>query len=252
MYLFFSDVPHVGYHRVNSGGLLQRNWRKQVFAWGLVLSSHADGKCSALSKYRCWVISYQLFQQFRTFFSYQYLKACPFLPHALWQERLLLHSNTLQGIMMHSFMSFKLHVLELCSTFGVIKRGKSFHKSSLFASLGVTSSNGTGLRVRKCWGIYFIRGNKHSLLLSGYSILMHCGVIAKDTQRRCDYDITFADVFNHACVAARRPSGPRRGGRCTAQRKMPMDAASARWWHPNRTSAPGTPKAASFASSWRK
>lgn len=68
MYLFFSDVPNVGYHRVNSGGLLQRDWRKQVFARGLVLSSHADSKCSPLSKYRCWMISYQLFQQFRTFF----------------------------------------------------------------------------------------------------------------------------------------------------------------------------------------
>lgn len=86
---------------------------------------------------------------------------------------------------MHIFMSFKLHVLELCSTFGVIKRGKSFHKSSLFASLGVTSSNGTGLRVGKCWGIYFIQGNKHSLLLSRSSILIHCGVIAKDIQRLC-------------------------------------------------------------------
>lgn len=156
---------------------------------------------------------------------------------------------------MHIFMSFKLHVLELCSTFGVIKRRKSLHKSSLFASLGVTSSNGTGLRVRKCWGIYFIRGNKHSLLLSGYSILIHCGVIAKDTQRLCGFATMTSPLLTFLimlCVAARRPSGPRRGGRCTAQLKMPTDAASARWWRPNRTSAPGTPKAASFASSWRK
>lgn len=163
---------------------------------------------------------------------------------------------------MHIFMSFKLHVLELYSTFGVIKRGKSFHKSSLFASLGVTSSNGTGLRMRKCWGIYFIQGNKHSLLLSGYSILLHGGIIAKNTQRLCSFTTVISPLllavfsvmwlFNHACVAACRPSGPRRGGRCTAQLKMPMDAASAQWWRPNRTSAPETPKAASSASSWRK
>lgn len=164
------------------------------------------------------------------------------------------------------FMSFKLHILELWSTFGVIKRGKSFHKSGLFASLGVTSSNRTGLRVRKCWGIYFIQWNKHSLLLSGYSILIHCGVISKNTQQLCSF-ITVTSpyvlavfsgsdcsvwLFNHACVATRRPSVQRRGGRFTAQLKMPMDVASAQWWHLNRISAPEMPKAVSFASSWRK
>lgn len=164
---------------------------------------------------------------------------------------------------MHIFMSFKLHILELRSTFGVIKRGKSFYKSGLFASLGVASSNGTGLRVRKCWGIYFTQGNKHSLLLSGYSILIHCGVIAKKTPQLCSFMAVTSPMllasptvgvwlFNHACVAARRPSDQRRGGRCTAQLKMRMDAASARWWHLNRISAPETPKVGSFASSWRK
>lgn len=74
---------------------------------------------------------------------------------------------------MRSFMSFKLYILELCSTFGVIKGRKSVHKSGLFASLGVTSSNGTGLWVQNCWGIYFIQGNKHSLLLGGEWILIH-------------------------------------------------------------------------------
>lgn len=33
---------------------------------------------------------------------------------------------------------------------------------------------------------------------------------------------------------------------------MQTDAASARWWHPNRICAPETPKADSSASSWRK
>lgn len=73
IYLFFSDVPNAGPHRENSGvfrhRLLKRNWQRQVFAWRLTLSSHADSKCSALSKYRCCMISYQLFQQFKTFLS---------------------------------------------------------------------------------------------------------------------------------------------------------------------------------------
>lgn len=185
IYLFFSDVLNAGPHWVNSGifrhRLLQRNWWRQVFSWRLALSSHADSKCSALSKYRCRMISYQLFQQFRTFLSIS--EGIPvFIAHTL-----LLHSNTLQGIVMHVFMSFKLHILDLQSTFSVIKRGKSFYKSGLFASLAVASSKGTGLQVRKCWGIYFIQGNKHSILLSRYSILIHCGVIAKKPPQLCSF-----------------------------------------------------------------
>lgn len=59
-------------------------------------------------------------------------------------------------------------------------------------------------------------------------------------------------VFMAACVSLCRPSGQRKGGRCTARLRMQMGVASAQWWLLNRISAPEMPKAGSSASSWRR
>lgn len=59
-------------------------------------------------------------------------------------------------------------------------------------------------------------------------------------------------VFMAACVSLCRPSGQRKGGRCTARLRMQMGVAAAQWWLLNRISAPEMPKAGSSASSWRR
>lgn len=59
-------------------------------------------------------------------------------------------------------------------------------------------------------------------------------------------------VFVTACVSPCRPSGQRKGGRCTARLRMQMGVASAQWWLLNRICAPEMPKAGSSASSWRR
>lgn len=54
------------------------------------------------------------------------------------------------------------------------------------------------------------------------------------------------------CFPTRRPLAPRKAGRCTAQPRMLMAAASAQWWRQNRASAPEMPRADSCASCWRR
>lgn len=70
------------------------------------------------------------------------------------------------------------------------------------------------------------------------------------------FSISGCKRLGFALMTARVPvcrlSGQRRDGRCTAQLRTQMDAASAQWWHQNRISAPEMPKAANSASSWRE
>lgn len=118
----------------------------------------------------------------------------------------------------------------------------------------------------------FIKARKHSALLKGsymgnglitYTILMELLDVKNMQQLRKQFqdsdilNVGFVSsvwmfVFTSVRVPARRPSGQRRDGRCTAQLRIQTGAASAPWWRPNRTCAPEMPKAASSASSWRK
>lgn len=70
------------------------------------------------------------------------------------------------------------------------------------------------------------------------------------------YNLFVICVLSVFCVSAigflRLRLVPKKGGKCTAQHRILMGDAFAQWLHRNKICVPGTPKAGSFASCWKR